>query len=266
MCNRPDEDENIRLMKEFLCSHCIEAHDLARANQMVGNEHTVKMSLKGRKLKDIYQMESASQEMEADILSSLSREQCSKCATWIMEIHEKARCKAHSVVKGPVEQEMLFNILIAEAWKATQTYDPSKFTKFSTWVYRPWRNTISEFLRVSRPVRSLSVPLKGSGSGDAHTLGDVLEDTSSPSPLSILESKDKERGARIIGDWTKKIGIPNLLLEMLWTSDSWPCVFCRRKLNRWILDEEVSLVVQEAQVSSSYSVYSRRKLWILSAQ
>lgn len=109
-----------------------------------------------------------------------------KIRLWVLSVFNAAKQRAGKDADNWAEEELLLDILIAEAWIAAQAYDSSK-SKFITWVYRPWSYSTKDFWRAKR----LSTQPIHNSEG-SRTLEDTVEDNDTPSPIkAVLAAEQK---------------------------------------------------------------------------
>ncbi len=245
-----NEDESLAI-RNILCPVCIEVYEgqLDKA-QEPGKKY------EGRQARDIYRMEHEAQEMETLIQQSLPPEK--REAYWILiaDVQAMAENCARNAVRDWAEQGMLYNILMAGAWKAAQSYNPAR-SRFSTWVFRHWRYTIKEFRRVKRlPTESLFST--GSESGNQSPFQEQLQEFDT-SPYNRLLSKELTNWA---DSELKAQPLIKFMINDACLQYEWLCPFCRRTLRDYYSHRIVISTKKETGVQKMLpDVYGRRSFW-----
>ena len=251
-------------VKDLLCLMCLEVYE----ERLVEAEEAEEKD-EGRQYKDIYQMEREAQEMETHILESLLPEKRESCWALVASVQNKAEgrvqkavydasCRGLSIIDC-TEEGMLYNVLMAEAWKAAESYNPAK-SAFSTWVYRRWNWAVYEFWRVLPPRNeSLSAFGQSADPDNQTTLQDRLKDEDSRSPDDCLVTQE-------LADWIDSTfdGQPLLkfMIDDAYQQCDWLCPYCRwamwGRLDKLTWKETRCVDQPEKSVQS---VYARRALW-----
>jgi hypothetical protein len=246
-----NEDES-QAIRNILCPMCIEVYE----GQLDKAELSGKKD-ESRQARDIYRMEQEAQEMEILIQQSLPPEK--REAYWILIANVQAMAEncARQAVRDWAEQGILYNILMAGAWKAAQSYDPSR-SRFSTWVFRHWRYAIKEFRRVKRlPTESLFST--GNDSRNQSPYQDQLQDLDSASPYNRLLSKE-------LTDWADSTleaqPLMKFMIDDACLQYEWLCPFCRRTLRDYSSRRIVIFTEKETEAQQMLpDVYARRSFW-----
>lgn len=139
--------------KDVLCPMCVDVSEGRLAALPAAEEKR-----EGRTARDIYQMVRDAQEAEDRIQESLSPERREMGWLLVAGVQGLAEVRAQRAVSNAAEQGMLYDVLIAEAWEAAESYDPA-CSKFSTWVFRRWEYAVLEFRRVKRLPTKVCLPL-----------------------------------------------------------------------------------------------------------
>jgi hypothetical protein len=233
-------------VEQFICQQCRDIYKGIHTDD-VGTSYERKQA------KDIYHMQRESEEMEKSILSSLPPKRTNELAVWVVSVQELANRRAQQAVGDWAEQSILFNILMAEAWKAALSYDPT-VAKFSTWVYRPWTYAIKEFIRIKRlHTQSLSCTCYF---GNHTAIEDGLVDKETP--LDCV--KDKEWKEFTEDAFGSQIFWETIVEDVFHQQYEWLCPFCRRIFRELSLQHTTDTEVTVSQ-RSEWNVYDRRMLW-----
>ena len=250
MNNNNKDLELLRSSEDILCPMCFEDY-----SQMDVDAEDDKNIDKSKGPKDVHRFHSEKCTELDTILASLDQQKKEETSFWIQSVLDKMERRARLAVNNPAEEGLLFDILFAEAWKAAQTYDPSKST-FSNWVSRPWSWAIAEVRRVKRlPTQS------GHGADnweESKAFEEIYEDRHTPLPIEATEMAEHEALAKATFHHQRQM---RFIVEALWHRTDWPCTHCRRKL--FALGRNSSLVPKERETlqASSVNVYARRALW-----
>ena len=196
--------------------------------------------------------------MEIRIQETLPPERREACWLFVASVQTLAESRAQRAVSDCVEQGMLYNILMAETWKAAESYDPAKGTKFSTWVFRPWGYAIKEFWRVKR-LQNESLSASGNDPDNQSTLLDQIEDPDSPYPDDAYAYSELSAWA----DSTLEAGsLLKIMIDDTCEQYDWLCPFCRRAVRKKIKGQIFSKpMMEDYKNGSKHDVYARRRSW-----
>ena len=262
-----NSSDEILAIKEILCARCLEAYEGKPAEA-----HEAEEKDDEKQTKDFFQMAAEAQEMEICIRQSLSPEKRDKCWVLVASVLDQAVSRAQSAVSDCIEQDMLYSILMSEAWKAAQSYDPTK-SQFSTWVFRPWGNAIHEFWRLKnskndhrkhrkkkdKQVTDIRLSACCNDPDNQTTLLDRLKDenTISPEDFELEEITDSFRLVLTSRPLLKA------MINVTYNKSEWLCVYCRRGLRLYFLHKifptHMPVAIKETSIQN---VYERRRLWI----
>ncbi len=251
---------NNKAMENLLCPVCIAAFtDASEEEKDIAEKNQLEEQRSGeRQARDIYKMEQEAQEMESDILKSLPPKDREETWARVAGVQELAERRSRRETSDWAEQGMLYNILMAVSVKAAQSYDPSRGTKFSTWVYYPWQYAVRDFWRAKRVhTQSLSRPLDPD-SRDSSSIEDVMEDKNAPSPGSQVEAMEwKDLGSKIFdGDSMAKTMIEDACQQY-----EWLCPFCRHSMRKYFLNRNLEEKAGDLLQEPVPNVYARRQFW-----